>query len=165
MTAHDPTGSEPAHVSRRPDSVRPAHINVDETGVSMSWKTAVAILLSVVMAMLWWNRFSGSLASSEQLDTHIAQSDKVHQELRDEVTNAVKPVKAKVDDTETAVIEVKNGFYEQRAEDLAYRVIENNPPSLTPRQRVERFEAVKRKAVENQKAGKDIRTGIDAPVL
>jgi hypothetical protein len=170
MTAHDPTGK--AHDSERPGANRPTMINVDSSGVSMSWKTAVTVIGFVVVVMLTWNTFSATLARSSDLkahneakdahEEHPKHADRIH---RAEVVEMVEPIKEKVERTEERVITVQNGFYEQRAEDLAYRAVEQMPKTTPARQRIRRFEQVKRKAKTNLKEGKDIREGIDAPVF
>lgn len=155
MTAHDPTGHTVAH-----GTLRPTHINVDATGLSMSWKTAVAVVWFVVMAMLAWNTFSSSLAKSSDLTEHIKRSDKAHESLSAEIKSTVSPVRKQIEETAVAVISVQNGFYEARAEDLAYRAVEAMPERTPARERIDRFSTVKRRAVDNLKAGKDIRDGI-----
>ena len=184
--AHDSTGSMPAHRSTseppsiHPTKLRPKHMNLDSSGVSMSWKTAAAILTAVVMGMLGWSKFNASLARTSALVDHdqnesshmIALGD--HQPSQP-IANVVRNINA----GQVAVIAELEGvkkdvraigttssqavaeIHESRAEDLAYRAIENLPNSVSPRARVETFERVKRKAIDNLKSGKPAREGQD----
>jgi hypothetical protein len=147
-------------------------INVDKTGLSMSWKTAVAIAGAIVMGMLAWNTFSASLARSSDLKAHDTSevahtdhpkhADRIH---KTEVVEMIKPLKEQVESTAETVVTVQNGYYDQRAEDLAFKAVEKMPRAAPSRQRIERFERVKRKAKANLKAKRDIREGIDDPLF
>lgn len=165
MSVYEPGGR--AHDSDPPSgSTRPTMMNVDKSGVSMSWKTAAAIIAAIVVGMLTANTFIASLARSSDLAAHDrASSAHPSHPKHAEVDEMIKPLQAKVDETSTAVITVQNGYYDQRAEDLAYRAVEKMPRRTPTRHRIERFKQVKAHAKANLKAEVDIRTGIDGPLF
>lgn len=162
-SVHHP-GAHPAHDSEPPG--RSTFMNVDKSGVSMSWKTAVSILTVVVLGMLAWNTFSASVVRSADLKSHNEDPDAHESRItRGEVESLLNPLTKQVGDNTAAVITVQNGFYAARAEDLAYRAVEHMPKHTPDRQRIQRFEEVRRKAEANLKAKKDIREGIDVPTF
>lgn len=170
MSAHDQ--STRAHDTTPPGDRPSKSINVDETGISMSWRTAVAVIGFIVFVMMAWNTFAASLLKAADLADHNARStahakhpgheDRIK---RAEVVAMVKPIQEEVEATSAAVIKVQNGFYDQRAADLAYRAVEKLPRSAPTRARIRRFERVKGKALRNQQEGRDILDGIDVPVM
>ncbi|MCZ6868106.1 MAG: hypothetical protein O7G84_01220 [Gammaproteobacteria bacterium] len=170
MSAHDP-GFE-AHVTNPPPGKRPTSINVDETGISMSWRTAVAIIGFVIFLMLTWNTFAQSLLKAADLAEHDAlpTAHAKHPALLDPIKKAeviamVEPIRTQGEQTARVVAKVQDGIYEQRADDLAYRAIEQLPKGAGRRRISTHFEKVKKRALVNQKAGRNIRDGIDVPVM
>lgn len=168
--AHDPLGTTQAHSVPPPkegSQSKMSMINVDSSGLSMSWKTAVTAITFVVIGMMGWNTFSASVVRSADLakhngdpaahGKHPAHADHIR---KSEVVQMIEPLKQQVADTEKAVIVVRNGFYDQRAEGLAYRAVDNLPETTGPRRRIQRFEEVRRTAKGNLEAGRPIRTGL-----
>ncbi len=171
MSAHDPKAL--AHDSHPPGSAhRPTMINFDSSGVSMPWKTAGAVLVAGATVMLWWGKYDAGTVKAADLDAHDASelahadhprhADRIH---KAEVVEMIAPLREKVEATEKVVITVQNGFFEQRAEDLAYRAVDAMPAKSAPRARIRRFDTVRKRALSNQKATRDIRDGIDVDLL
>jgi hypothetical protein len=130
--------------------------------------------------MLGWSTFNASLARTSALVDHDQNESSHMIDLGDHqpsqpIANVVRNINA----GQVAVIAELEGvkkdvraigttssqavaeIHESRAEDLAYRAIENLPNSVSPRARVETFERVKRKAIDNLKSGKPAREGQD----
>ncbi len=172
MTAHDSQGR--AHdSSRAPGSSRfTTIVNVDESGFSMSWKTGASVCAAVVLGVVAAVGFAGELARGVDLVAHQSKAHALVPIERDEVIEMVEPIKSKqvaiktkLDAVEVTVISVQNGYYDQRAEDLAFKAVEKMPARAPSRQRIERFERVRRQAKQNLKAGRDIRADIHGPLL
>lgn len=172
MSAHD-SSTQAHNTNPPPDGGRPSkNINVDETGISMSWKTAVGIIGFLIFVMLTWNTFAQTLLKAGDLVDHNASATAHAQHpalvdpiKRAEVIEMVKPIQEQAEATSKTVVKVQNGFYEQRAVDLAYRAIEQLPQGTGPRRTTVRFEKVKKRALSNLKADRDILDGIDVPVM
>ena len=147
-------------------------MNVDATGVSMSWKTAVTIISFVIFVMMTWNTFAGTLLKAADLTEHNA-STTAHAQLpahvdhiqKAEVVAMVEPIRKQAAATSRTVIQVQNGFYDKRAADLAYRAVDNLPKNASTRTRITRFEWVKSRALKNLREGRDILDGIHVPVM
>lgn len=177
MAAHDSAG--PAHTGERP-SGRPTAIDVDRTGVSMSWKTALGIAGFIVAGAVAWTVFTASLATKAEASEHnlsidahpivlvpgqppvsmprlLAQHEQAQAEMKESVTKLTEVVGK----NERVVASVRNGFYEQRAEDLAYRIVDKLPTNTPNRQRLETFQRVKEQAKANLEDEHDIRQGLE----
>jgi len=170
VSAHD--SSTDAHSNPPPGDSRPTMVNVDKTGVSMSWKTAVGVIGFIILGMVTLMTFTGTLLKADDLVKHNTSST-AHAQLpahedpikKAEVVTMIAPIQEQAQTTSDAVIKVRNGFYEQRASDLAYRAVDRLPRSAGGTARIRRFERVKKKALKNQQAGRDILDGIDVPVM
>jgi hypothetical protein len=89
--------------------------------------------------------------------------------IEEKIEEEIKPVAAAVgkntgtiDETKTAIISVKNGFYEQRAVEEAYRAVDQLPESTSRRRRLQVYETVKSRALKNQQDDEPIRDGLDS---
>ncbi len=157
-----------AHDSRSPQ--RPTMINIDSSGMSMSWKTFGAGAVAIALVVLWWGEYDAGTVKAADLVAHDAATT-AHAVLhtdpvkKAEVEAMIKPIVEQARATSKTVITVQNGFFEQRADDLAYRAIDAMPERVTPRAKVRRFDSVKKRALANQKAARDIRDGIDVDLL
>lgn len=147
-------------------------MNVDKTGISLSWKTASAIATAIVAGAVAWTVFTASLARKSEITEHdlsleshpivlspdaapisqgrlLVKHDQAQNEMRDTL-----------DKLQTTVLSVRNGFFDARAEDFAYRVVDKMPDTIPYRQRQERFEQVKARVRANLEADRDIRDGL-----
>lgn len=180
--AHD---SDPADLRRRSSK----YVNVDSTGVSMSWKTAVSVVAFIVMGAIFWTVFTATLSTKADMADHggvhrtptrdgpgsLHPHEVMIEQSGDAPPTAV-PIAEQVTVNTKSVITVKNevgrlykkvdniedGIFEQRAEDLAYRAVEAMPRVASDEHKLKRFQRVKRKAVSNLKSGGDIRDGLAA---
>jgi hypothetical protein len=176
MSAH---GGEHAHDSDATELRKTGgkYVNVDSSGVSMSWKTAIAVIGFFLACGAAWTVFTATLSTKAELIKHGNGDLEVHTvtitpEGEDEpievpVTQQVEAdhksvitVKNAVGKLHTKVDHVEDGIYEQRAEDLAYRAVEALPARTTDERKLRLYKSVKRKAKLNLKSGGDIREGL-----
>ena len=160
-----------AHESYPPDSpAKRRYVNVDITGVSLSWPTALAVLTTVASIVIATLGYAATLATKTDMTTHDV-SESAHSAYRAKtsklISSAVASVERKVDAVvisvaaaDTTVKAVQDGFFDQRAEDVAYRVVDKLPQSTSPRQRIERFQSVKATVKRNLRDGLDARNGL-----
>ncbi len=186
MTAHDPLGNGAAHESMPPGSMTPRNINIDQTGISMSAKTAYRLFWGVVIAVIFlmggWYSFLATAASKADIENHdvdvnasehpiklhkdahpigMKQVVKRHDEEIAKVNGGLKDLQNEVKETKDAIITVKNGFHEDRAERLADQAAKKVRDADA---KLERWQHVKRKALQNLKAEpkpKPIRDGLE----
>jgi len=169
-SAHNSDGSWP-----------PRAINVDQTGVSMSWKTAIMIVAAVGMGAAAWTVFTSGLATKDQLVGHnldsgahpiVITSDQKGNPVAlptaqivsglsarvDEQVGAVESLSTKVDDTAKAVGQLADSVYEDRAERFADSIADKYRDARRSRTV---WSDVKKKALSNLRSGKPLRDGLD----
>ncbi len=169
MTAHD------ASQLRKTGS---KYVNVDSSGVSMSWKTAVAVITFFVAGAAAWTVFTATLSTKAEMIKHGASDLEAHtvsitpegedKPIEVPITQQVEAdhklvitVKNAVGKLHTKVSDVEDGIYEQRAEDLAYRAVGALPARASDERKLRLYKSVKGKAKKNLKAGEDIRNGLE----
>lgn len=183
MTAHDPKNGVRAHDSN-PPSVRPSgklsYVNIDKTGLSMSWKTAIGLIVAIGTLLLGWIAFVQKLATADDINGHNLDQAAHPIEVKDEdgdkvvkslpscvkeqvvvqrsVSRKISSVESTVKDNRKGIIIVKNGFYEDRAERLADRAADKVQGRIRSR---ERWKYVKEKALDNLRNGKPAREGLE----
>lgn len=154
-------------------------INVDETNVTMKARTAWTLLIVTVIGVVSLTAYAANLSTKVDLSQHNI-SDGAHK-IKLEHDSKSRPISTVVAQNHQLVSQHRDGLralqdtvarntleiagvrrsqYEQRAEDLAYRVIDALP-AKTPRGTVQRkFESVKSRAMTNLNSGRDIRHGM-----
>jgi hypothetical protein len=154
-------------------------VNVDKTGVSMSWKTAWAAIGTIVAGAVAWTVFTATLSRKADLGAHDLSVDAhpitltqgeapasmprlivKHEQDHRQIVQDVAKLESKVNTNGGALTTVRNGFFDQRAEDLAYRAVDQLPKTVPPRQRVETWNRIKSRAKANLEAERDIRDGL-----
>lgn len=180
MTAHDATGRQSAHHSPLP-SVKPRFMNVDETGVSMSWKTAAVVIFAVASGILSIVAFIATLATKDDVNGHDKDPHahiititnpydgkeeekplpEVVAELQNDMGTVKKEVK-KIDEVQNQVTTVKDNLVEDQAERLADRAADRE---RNPSRKIEMWKRVKAKAIKNKREGKSMRDGIEELVF
>lgn len=177
MTAHD---NGQAHNSDASELRKTGgkYVNVDSTGVSMSWRTAFAVIGFFVSGAILWMVFTATLSTKAEMTQHGAGKLEVHmvaitpegedKPIQVPITQQVETntkgfitVKNAVGRLHKKVGDVEDGIYEQRAEDLAYRAVKLLPGRTSDERKLRLYKSVKRKAKNNLKAGSDIRDGLD----
>lgn len=163
----------PAHTPRpSTDGVRPALVNVDSTGVSMSWRTFWWSLGIVAASIASVYAFAQTIVFRADLDSHDGD-DKAHPVLLEgalerEPTNDIvrrheralrqlPTIEATLRSQDATLADIKAAMYEDRAEELADTAVKRIPL----RAREETWKHVRKTAIENQHAGRPIRTGLE----
>lgn len=176
MDAHDPTGHQAAHRSPLP-SLKPKFINIDETGVSMSWRTATIVILAVATGILAVVAFIATLATKADVEAHdvdptahvIAIRNPYSKEVEprplaeivEDVQNDVADVKTKVvkiDEVQDQVSTMQTTVTEDRAERLADRAADR---VRNPERKLDVWKRVKARAIQNKRDGKPLREGLE----
>lgn len=152
-------------------------IRTEGDGLWLNWKVVLAVLAFFISSGALWTTLG--LAKLDDIKTHDRSRDAHPVEVPGfstpvGITTAVESIalvrtevdaiKRDVAATTTDVAKVRDGFYDQRAEDLAYRAVDQMPRSATARQRIQRFERVKSTAKANLEKGLDARAGLDSVV-
>lgn len=165
-------GSDP------PPGVKRTHLDVDETGVSMSWRTALSVVLAIVVGATAWTVFTATLARKSELDQHdmsgaahpivvapgeepmpMPQMLRQHERVGKQLTAAVTQLAQKVDDQGRAIDQVQQSMNESRAETLADRAADKVRDAQRSR---DVWQSVRAKALRNMNAGLPAREGIDS---
>jgi len=160
-----------AHESYPPDSpAKRRAVNVDSTGVSLSWSTAWKALTAVVSIVIAALVYATSLATKTDMAAHDehqlshasyrADTSKLITASSASVERKVDAVGASLAVSDATIRAVQDGFHDQRAEDLAYRAIDKLPRNTTQRQRIEKFQSVKSGVKRNLQLGLDPRNGL-----
>ncbi len=183
MSAHEPGNGLPVH-SSSPDGRRTVtFVDVDKSGVSMSWKTVVSVFGSVVVVIVGALAWMASLSTKADAAEHNVSLVAHPVDLDDNEKTPPVPlpvvakasikknamqdrrldvVEAKATDNGNVIVTVKNGFYEDRATNLGYKRVKQLPKSTPYRRKKAEFERVKKRAMENQKdSKKDIHDGLE----
>ena len=164
---------QPAHST----SDRPTMINVDSTGISMSWRTAVMILGVFTIGAASWTVFTATLARKADLDEHdisakahpmiVAPGEdsqpmpalvRTHEQYRREYVVGFKQLSAKVDAQGATIANVHEDMNEDRAERIADRIADKVHDARASR---EVWQRTKERAIDNLSAGRPIRDGLD----
>ncbi len=95
----------------------------------------------------------------------IATVVKIHDKAIKEMPAQLEAVKEQAGETHEIVITVKNGFYDQRAEEFGRRAVDKMPEGTSRRRLAERYEQVKDSARDNLESGKPIHKGMEAVVF
>lgn len=172
MPAHDATDNSPAHTSDYPESGSrmSTYMNIDKSGVSMSWRTAIGILIAVSSIVIAWTVFASSNATKSDVSNHNISPD-AHPIILDkdeppvpmskcikDVATGVRKLDTQVKKSHKVMVKVKNGFYEDRAERLADRAVEKiRDPTRSRR----KWKAVKEQAIKNLEDDNPIRQGLE----
>ena len=181
MGAHEPGSGQPVH-SSSPGRKTVTFVNVDKSGVSMSWKTALSVIGAIVVGAVAWTVFTASLATKADANIHNL-SPRAHPVDLDDNTNTpeipvsevakavvqkdelqdarLTAVEEKTQVNEKIIVTVKNGFVEQRAEDVAHKRVEKMPSSTPYRRKKAEFDRVKNRVVKNLEKDKDIYDGLE----
>jgi hypothetical protein len=164
------------------------HFNVDETGISMSGKTAIAIIATIVTTLLTLVGYAASLATKEDVTAHngngeahqialdedgdgkvdedkpkpVAEHLANHEKYRQDYLTGFTNVKNEVGKNTKAIGEVKDTQHEAAATTVAYRAVDQMPSSTPSRRKIQRFEQVKSRAKRNLKAERPIHEGIES---
>jgi len=165
-------GSDP------PPGAKRTHLDVDETGVSMSWRTAVSIISAIVAGAVMWTVFTATLTRRSELDAHDANNMahpvvvspgdepvsmpvllKQHDRTGKQLTTAVAQISQKVDAQGHAIEQVQQSMNEARAETLADRAADKVKDAQRSR---DVWQSVRSKAMRNLNAGLPAREGIDS---
>jgi hypothetical protein len=165
MTAHTPNG--PAHDSTPPIGHKGmSYLNIDKTGVSMSPKTVVGLIAFIIFLVSGWFAFLSVNATKADIVEHNS-STLAHQivlrtgESSVPVCTVVKDNHKAIKEIPTikaALITVRNGFYEERAERLADRAADKIKGEQQSR---ERWQQVRARAIKNLEQDKPIRDGLE----
>lgn len=150
-----------------PDKVmngRGNYVDVDKSGLSMSWRTAAAIVSCLIVGALAWSGFKATLVRSPDLAAHY-EDPQAHPAMIKPLSDRVERMDERLISTEQRVESVQDGMYDQRAEDLAYRSVSKMPEDASTEAKIRRFRQVKHRAKQNLKRGLDISDGLDAPVF
>lgn len=139
-----------------PQRVSQSPIDVDRSGITMSWKTFLGIMAALLLAGGTWTAFSASVITAADLSTHDA-NPKAHQAipaLKDpvrmsEVQAMLKPIEDKAASNTELLLSVRNGFYEQRAEALALKAVESMSARASQERKLSRFVSVREQAMHN----------------
>lgn len=170
-----PTSERPAaHAT----SDRPTMINVDSTGISMSWKTAIAIIGAIVTGAAAWTVFTATLARKADIDQHDLSGTahpielvpgeplvpmpallKAHEQYRRTYIASFQKLEAKVDEQGKAIVNVHEDMNEDRSERIADRIADKVKDARASR---EVWQRTKEKALSNLSAGRPIRDGLDS---
>lgn len=139
-------------------------------GFSMSWKTGISILLTVGLVVAGWGSYVTSLATDKDLRSH-EQHPETHEmrvsedgpltpipDVIKDHEKCVRKLENKVETQGGAIITVKNGFFDYRAEELADRAADKVKNSKRSR---EVWKQVKAKALENLEKKRPIREGLE----
>lgn len=177
MGAHDSTGRDSAHHSPIP-SVKPKFMNVDETGVSMSWKTAGGVLFLVCSGIAAVLAFIATLATKDDVrahdgdqDAHVITitnpysgqtEDKPMPEVVSKMQKDIMKVKNKVDEIDDQVGAVQDTVVIDQAERLADRAADRQ---RHPERKIRTWKYVKERAIQNRKEGKPLRDGLEEMVF
>lgn len=156
---------------------KPKHINVDDTGISMSWRTAIAIISAVLTGAVAWTVFTATLARKVDLTEHDTSGSahpvvvavgedavpmpavlRQHEQYRREYMVGFKQLSAKVDQQGSAIEDVHAGMNEDRAERIADRVADKVKDARASR---EVWQRTKERAISNLTAGRPIRDGLE----
>ena len=182
MSAHSIAGEGPAHDSTPPPgSSKMKFVNVDSSGFSMSWKSGVSIIISVITVMLVLTAFAASIAKKSDVAAHDVSSQAhpivMEKGAESEPTPTVVKAIAKehhglrvtigtlnksVQENKTESGELKDTINVRHAEQLADRAADklktNNPTHYN-----RRWRRVKDKALSNVKADppKPMRDGLE----
>ena len=186
MSAHEPGSESPAHSSSAPGRPTMTFMDVDKSGLSMSWRTVCAIIgvivFGVVGAMVWMASLSTKADASAHNVSLVAHpvdlddnDDTPAVPLPEAAKESVKKdatqdrrldtVEAKAKDNGGVIVTVQNGFYEQRADQLGYKRVKQMTKNAPYLRKKTEFDRVKKRAVENQKSGKDIHDGLEDPAF
>jgi hypothetical protein len=168
--AHDPSGQTPAHESDH-TRLRPKYVNVDTSGLSMSWPTAASIVGGIVILTLAWAAFRAAVATKAEVlettqivlapgaaPTTIRDVVQRHDDQARQTQEQLSSLSTRVDNGVTMVVSVRNGLYEDRAERLADRAADKVPDAQRSRAV---WQTVKAKAAQNQVEGKPLREGLE----
>lgn len=173
MSAHEVVGNgRPAHDSKPPlgSTSRMTFLNIDKTGLSMSPKTIVALVTFIIFLVSGWFAFLMVNATKADLKTELTThnaSAQAHPIIVDKDSKPVGlPVVVKqqnetlkvVKENRKVILTVKNGFHEDRSERLADRAADK---VRDPKESLERWKKVKRKAMQNLKDEKPLRDGLE----
>jgi hypothetical protein len=144
---------------------------VDMTGnFVMSWKSAAIFLVTVVVFVSGWGAFFTMITTDDELDLHVdypgthkialtenGKAEPITDVLIDH-EKSINELDERVDTQETAIVTVKNGFFDDRAERLADRAADK---IKNRRQSRDVWKRVKAKALNNLETKKPIRDGLD----
>jgi hypothetical protein len=156
-----------AHDSERP-AARMTFVNVDKSGVSMSWKTTAAVLTVIVVSMGGGLGYLATLATKEDVKRHNADNhahlitvqnpytSKAEAQPLPEVVSDMHMKVQKIDDIEDKVEKVQTTVVEDQAERLADRAADK-----APQRKLETWRKVKAKAMRNKRDGKPMRDGLE----
>ncbi len=159
------------------------HTASGETLVVLKPQVIILALVSLFGAFGTWWSYSTSLAQKADITAHNTASASHPIVLKDAAgqpmpprpiaevvagnAKAIAAMPAKLDavadqasQANAAAVTVRNGFYEQRAEGVALRAVEQGPADASNRRKLRRYKEVKAKVVSNLKAGKDAQDGL-----
>lgn len=158
-------------------SDRPTMINVDSSGISMSWKTAITVITSIVLGAAAWTVFTATLARKADLDTHDLSTSahpielvpgepaismpallKAHEQSRRVLVSSFQQLEAKVDAQGATISNVHDDMNEDRSERIADRAADKVRDARASR---EVWQRTKEKALSNLSAGRPIRDGLE----
>jgi hypothetical protein len=141
----------------------------------MSWRTAMLVLGGVVTLVLGWAAFRAAVATKAEVlettkivlepggaPTTIASVVQRHDVQAKATQTQLESLSARLGETSSAVITVRNGFFEDRAERLADRAADK---VSAPRRSREVWKSVKDRAMQNQREEKPLRDGIQSDLV
>lgn len=183
MSAHEPGNGLPVHSSSPGGRRTVTFVDVDKSGVSMSWKTAVSVISVFIVGAVAWTVFTAGLSTKADASAHDTSVVAHPVDLDDNEKTPAVPlpeaakagikkdaaqdrrldvVEAKAEDNGNVIVTVKNGFYEQKAEKLAHKRVKQLPKNTSYGRKKIEFDRVKKRAMENQKdPKKDIHDGLE----
>lgn len=150
----------------------------EDRGLWLDWKLVLGVLAFFVTSGALWTTLG--LAKLDDIQDHDSASNSHLVKLpgvdepsgvvptvrsvvlaNAKVSSEVEAIKDDIKTTHDEITQVRSGVHEQRAEDLAYRSVDKLPKSLPTRERIERFNYVKTKAIANLEHGRNARDGLD----
>lgn len=158
-------------------SDRPTLSPIEDGSIRVRKRTVLVIVAAIPAAFVSFHTVAGDLVHQDDIKLHQTEAHVIvspgpdgHDHSRpmaDVVADNAKAVaqlpaiRKAVDTANANSLTVKNGFFEERASRLGSRAAEAMPKGTHWKRRKAKADKVKRRAISNLRAGRDVADGLD----